>query len=299
MNSIKTVSFGNFLVSFRDDAFLNATAIAKQYGKRVGDYLRNDRTQEYIEALAENLSRTRKITLNKKQLVAVKNGGTNNGTWLHPKLAIDFARWLDPKFAVWCDEQIEQLLSGSLQPKPTKALPNGLTAEQIETVKKLHNALVKSAPKEQQAKIAITLWSAVKSKFGVSYKEVPAEQFTEVLSVMSRVAVEKGVLYGEVLDRLPETGAYVALSEREFSNFATAAYYLDWATRQLYDLSEPLKRLGARDKGTAAYTLRMESHGWLKHCRETLQRVQPEMRDAYFREHVAGSLRRMDALMRG
>ena len=299
MNSIKTVSFDNFLVSFRDDAFLNATAIAKQYGKRVGDYLRNDRTQEYIEALAENLSRTRKITLNKKQLVAVKNGGTNNGTWLHPKLAIDFARWLDPKFAVWCDEQIEQLLSGSLQPKPTKALPNGLTAEQIETVKKLHNALVKSAPKEQQAKIAITLWSAVKSKFGVSYKEVPAEQFTEVLSVMSRVAVEKGVLYGEVLDRLPETGAYVALSEREFSNFATAAYYLDWATRQLYDLSEPLKRLGARDKGVAAYTLRMESHGWLKHCRETLQRVQPEMRDAYFREHVAGSLRRMDALMRG
>lgn len=186
-----------------------------------------------------------------------------------------------------------------VQPKPTKALPNGLTAEQIETVKKLHNALVKSAPKELQAKIAITLWSAVKSKFGVSYKEVPAEQFAEVLSVMSRVAVEKGVLYGEVLDRLPETGAYVALSERELSNFATATYYLDWATRQLYDLSEPLKRLGARDKGVAAWTLRHESHSWLKHCRETLQRVQPEMRDAYFREHVAGSLRRMDALMRG
>ena len=90
-----------------------------------------------------------------------------------------------------------------VQPKPTKALPNGLTAEQIETVKKLHNALVKSAPKEQQANIAITLWSAVKSKFGVSYKEVPAEQFAEVLSVMSRVAVDKGVLYGELLEKQP------------------------------------------------------------------------------------------------
>ena len=64
-------------------------------------------------------------------------------------------------------------------PKPTRALPNGLTGEQIEAVKKLHNALTKSAPKEAQARIAITLWSAVKSKFGCSYKEVPAEQFPE------------------------------------------------------------------------------------------------------------------------
>ena len=88
-------------------------------------------------------------------------------------------------------------------PKPTRALPDGLTGEQIEAVKKLHNALTKSAPKEAQARIAITLWSAVKSKFGCSYKEVPAEQFPEVLSVMSRVAVENGMLYGEVLDAEP------------------------------------------------------------------------------------------------
>ena len=89
----------------------------------------------------------------------------------------------------------------------------------------------------------------------------------------------------------------ILLSDHEISRFATVTYFLDWAPRQLYDLSEPLKQLGARDKGVAAYTLWKESQSWLKHCRRSLQRVQPNMRDEYFREHVAGSLRRMDALM--
>ena len=43
-----------------------------------------------------------------------------------PKTAVDFARWLDPKFAVWCDEQIEHIISGSLKLEPTQpALPHG------------------------------------------------------------------------------------------------------------------------------------------------------------------------------
>ena len=182
-----------------------------------------------------------------------------------------------------------------IPPKPTKALPDGLTAEQIETVKKLHNALVKSAPKEQQAKIAITLWSAVKSKFGVSYKEVPAEQFAEVLSVMSRVAVDKGVLYGEVLEKQPAPQG-VVLTERQMGHFAAGAYMLDLATRRLADLSEPLKMLGARDKGVSAWTIRDEAEIWIKNCRSALEAVLPQMGDNFFRGSVQESLRMMDAL---
>ena len=62
------------------------------------------------------------------QLVIIKGGSVQNGggTWLHPKLAIHFARWLDPKFAVWCDEQIEHIISGSLKLEPAQpALPHG------------------------------------------------------------------------------------------------------------------------------------------------------------------------------
>ena len=40
---------------------------------------------------------------------------TGGGTWLHPKLAIHFARWLDLHFAVWCDEQIDAIIRNGLQ----------------------------------------------------------------------------------------------------------------------------------------------------------------------------------------
>ncbi len=114
MNSIKIVSFGNFPVSFQDNGYLNATVVASHFNRRVGNYLKSERTQEYISALAEKLSVTPKRATKDNQIVIIKQGGTEQGTWLHPKLAVDFARWLDPKFAVWCDEQIEQILSGSL-----------------------------------------------------------------------------------------------------------------------------------------------------------------------------------------
>ena len=113
MNLIK--SFSGVAVSFNQDGYLNASAIAKHFGKRVPDFLKTEQNQEQISALAEHLSKTKKIVLEENQLVIVKHGGNARGTWLHPKLAIHFARWLDPRFAVWCDEQIEHILSGSLK----------------------------------------------------------------------------------------------------------------------------------------------------------------------------------------
>ena len=109
--SIQTFNFGNVAVSFNQSAFLNATEIAKHFGKRVQHYLDSERTQEYILALSEAVKTA------SQNLVIVRKGNSKQftqGTWLHPKLAVDFARWLDPKFAVWCDEQIEYIISGSL-----------------------------------------------------------------------------------------------------------------------------------------------------------------------------------------
>lgn len=124
MNTIKSLNFGNVTVSFSKDGFLNATQIAKHFGKRPNDYLLLEQTQNYISALIEHFSTTRKIVVQYNQIVIVQNGGNNRGTWLHPKLAIHFARWLDPKFAVWCDEQIEHIISGSLKLEPVQpALP--------------------------------------------------------------------------------------------------------------------------------------------------------------------------------
>lgn len=76
-----------------------------------------------------------------------------------------------------------------------KALPNGLTLDQQEAVKGLVKARVEALPKDKQAKAAITCWSALKSKFGCTYKEIAPEQFSEAVSLVARLPLE-----GELLE---------------------------------------------------------------------------------------------------
>jgi hypothetical protein len=79
----------------------NANDLLKQWnaskgvkrGKEVNDFLKLDKTSEFITALELDYNdNTRKIVLSKK--------GKNGGTWLDPLLFIDFAMWLNPTFKV-------------------------------------------------------------------------------------------------------------------------------------------------------------------------------------------------------
>jgi hypothetical protein len=54
------------------------------------------------------------VSQNHFGLARTSRGGKAPGTWLHPKLAVRFAQWLDMKFAVWCDLQIDGLIRGDL-----------------------------------------------------------------------------------------------------------------------------------------------------------------------------------------
>lgn len=266
---------------------MNATAIAAHFGKQPRDYLKTEQTQQYIAALAENLSVKTKILTKENQIVSVKRGGDEQGTWLHPKLAIHFARWLDPKFAVWCDEQIEQLLSGSLQPKLAKT-----TVADRTPLRQAVSALVGKCNIDYSS-----AYSMVHQRFGVdSIEEIAADKLDEAVQYIHTITLCSGI-NGEVLDRLPENlqpkPNGITFSEQQVSRFGTAVYFLDWATRQLAELSIPLKMLGAREKGVAAHTLWSESQSWLKHCRAALQEAQAQMHDPYYRDHLAGSLQKM------
>ncbi|WP_304679161.1 KilA-N domain-containing protein [Neisseria polysaccharea] len=187
------------------------------------------------------------------------------GTFVCRELVIAYGMWISPKFALQVIQTFLAVSDGikTVTPKPTRALPDGLTGEQIEAVKKLHNALTKSAPKEAQVRIAITLWSAVKSKFGCSYKEVPAEQFPEVLSVISRVAVENGVLYGEVLDAPPKAEPKLPIDGNALADIAAMVYYGTWMIELGKDISAPLKQLGNRQAVTM-WTVWHETRSRLK-----------------------------------
>ena len=197
--SIQTFSFNQFSVSFQENGYLNATAIAEQYDKRVGNYLRNERTQEYITALNERLfnPETRNRATAENQLVIIKKGGNDKksqGTWLHPKLAVDFARWLNPKFAVWCDEQIEALLNG----KVSDGLPAKTTADDRTPLRQAVAALVGRKGIDYS-----TAYGMIHQRFnGGAIEDIPAEQLPEAVAYVHALTLHTG-LVGEVLDAEP------------------------------------------------------------------------------------------------
>lgn len=113
-NLVKT-EYHDIAVTFTEDAWFNATAVAERFGKRVQNWLDNQETKDYIEALIEYLNHSKESDLNHRNygdLIKAKRG-KNGGTWLHPDLAVPFARWIDVRFGVWCDQQIKTILAGT------------------------------------------------------------------------------------------------------------------------------------------------------------------------------------------
>ena len=158
-------------------------------------WLQNQQTTELIEELSKDGNPSLEEN---QQVIQVVKGGNKRGTYACKELVYAYATWISAKFFLQVIRTFDAVISGRLKPQSErKALPSGLTHEQQAEVKALHNILIQSVPFEKQKALAITLWSAVKSKFKVGYKDVPPEQFPEVLSLMARVAVEKGVQYRE------------------------------------------------------------------------------------------------------
>lgn len=112
MSKIIKFDFDGSLYSFNMDGWFNATEAAARYGKRLDVWLKTDETKAYIAALGEALNTTKRC-----DLIRTRRGRYEGGTWLHPKLGVMFARWVSPKFAVWCDLQIDNIIRSGIQAK--------------------------------------------------------------------------------------------------------------------------------------------------------------------------------------
>ncbi|ENX3664457.1 KilA-N domain-containing protein [Neisseria gonorrhoeae] len=267
--SIQTFSFNRFSVSFQENGYLNATAIAEQYDKRVGNYLRNERTQEYITALNERLfnPETRNRATAENQLVIIKKGGNDKksqGTWLHPKLAVDFARWLNPKFAVWCDEQIETLLNGNVSDGIKSAKT---TADDRTGLRQAVAALVGRKGIDYSS-----AYSMVHQRFNVeSVEDIPAGKLPEAVAYVHALTLHTG-LTGEVLDRepLPAPQPALPISGNALYDLAVAVRYGAYAIRMGKDVSAPLKQLGCKQAVTM-WTVWAETRSRLKAAANALE----------------------------
>lgn len=93
------------------DGFMNATAMCKAAGKRWDHYNTNETTKDFLEALSSDTG------IPASQLVISKRGNSANfqqGTWIHPKVAIHLAQWLSPRFAVQVTNWVYDWMSGGM-----------------------------------------------------------------------------------------------------------------------------------------------------------------------------------------
>lgn len=102
------------LFDTKNDVMVNATQLAKIYGKRPNDYLSLPATNQLINAI------TRKYGIAENQLVRTERGGIAPGTWMHRLIVVDFCQWLDIDLKLWCTEKLDELmLYGMTATQPT------------------------------------------------------------------------------------------------------------------------------------------------------------------------------------
>lgn len=107
-NALSVFAYEGANISFRTlegHVMVNATEMAKTFGKEPVHFLRNKQTKEYITILSQSAN------LQSEKIVDVQNGGSNPGTWLHELIALRFAQWLSPHFSIWVDKHIKELLT--------------------------------------------------------------------------------------------------------------------------------------------------------------------------------------------
>lgn len=89
------------------DGYLHATAMCMANGKKLNNYLRNIRTRVFLNELS---AETR---ISVSDLVQVRKGGSINdqGTYVHPRVAMNLAQWISPTFDVMVSGWVIDILT--------------------------------------------------------------------------------------------------------------------------------------------------------------------------------------------
>lgn len=186
--------FDGQVMQFNDAGWFNATVAADRFGKRPVNWLELDSTVRYMTSMSSALK------VDKSDLLDIKKG-RSGGTWMHPKLAIAFARWLSDDFAVWCDLQIDKIIHGERE-----SIDWGMMRHASKSSNKVANEILMMARQEQgketkhfhYANEAKLVNYALTGKFEpVDRDSLPAQDLDLLASLENR----NSVLIGRDVDR--------------------------------------------------------------------------------------------------
>ena len=98
-----------------DDGYINATELCQRAGKLFGNYHQTAQTKAFLEELSAVIGIP--IT-GSTGLVQIRQGGNdkaNQGTWVHPRVAINLGQWLSPEFDVAVSGWVFDWMSGNVR----------------------------------------------------------------------------------------------------------------------------------------------------------------------------------------
>jgi hypothetical protein len=119
----------HFLLSKDENVMVNATEMAKAFGKRTKDYLANQSTKDLIIELERTLNSVQSTN------EIVSNRG-HVGIYFNQILAIDFATWLDINFKIWIYTTIQEILFGHYKQHWDAHMKQEEAKKRMETLKK-------------------------------------------------------------------------------------------------------------------------------------------------------------------
>ncbi|MBY6286220.1 KilA-N domain-containing protein [Neisseria subflava] len=190
-------------ISVSREAWFNATEIAAMFGKRPIDWLRLPETERYIEALMKREAvKVGNPKVRFSHFAKTRRGGclSYRGTWLHPKLAVAFARWCDIDFAVWCDEQITTMLMEQPKWKSERkeaSIGYKVMSEILQIRRKAEGKETKSYHYSNEARL---INAALTGKFKPLNREVLSMEQVKMLAaleVKNTVLIAQGKSYNE------------------------------------------------------------------------------------------------------
>lgn len=169
-----------------------------------------------------------------------------------------------------CDDALWAYWNDGAAVKAVAVPATHLSTEQYKALQAMNRSLIERLPKAQQGKAVVKLWSALRTEFGCASKDIPAEKFTDALSVVARAAVD-----WDLVDT-PVAPGGVTLTEGESANlyvFLTHFGHMNEWLRKIYPALEALDSpLGNRYIDHA-------KDGHL--CRLSLDRVERECKQVH------------------
>lgn len=100
----------HFLVNpDQENVMVNATEMAKAFGKETREFLRNQNTKSFIQIAETEPYSVGNYPPNNLKMIENRS---RNGVYFHRILALKFAAWLDPKFEFWVFSTLDELMFG-------------------------------------------------------------------------------------------------------------------------------------------------------------------------------------------